>query len=196
MSVRPLISMYLLMFCAVTTGCWTSSDPKAERENLDAGGRPAARGGTRLAERKAEMTDLAANRNAAAEKESTEKRAAGKRAAEDKAAADSYVKVKVDVELRGVLSYTEKAATISLGKKDKWVWVLDFGEDKGMRGKAKALDGKTVLVEGRAILRGIQTESSADKLGEFFGKSGVKTEAFLDLEPKVAVKSLVAATKE
>jgi hypothetical protein len=115
------------------------------------------------------------------------------RADEEKSAANSYVKVKVEVELRGVLTCSKEASTISIGKKHKWV--LDFGEDKEMRAKAKALDGKTVLVQGSANLRGIISETTKELFG---GRSGypLRTKSFLDLEPRVAVKSLVAATKK
>jgi hypothetical protein len=116
----------------------------------------------------------------------------GARADEGTSGAEGYVKIKLDVELRGVLSYTDKAATISISK--AWgVWVLDFGEDKEMRAKAKGLNGKTVLVEGSAFLRGVNSETkrNLDPRGP-----GVRTDSYLDLEPKVAVKSLVVATKE
>jgi hypothetical protein len=118
--------------------------------------------------------------------------AAEKDAAEEKAAAKSYVKIMVEVELRGVLSCTEKAATVSIGERNVQVWVLDFGENKEMRAKAKPLDGKTVLVKGTAILHETVTVDADRRRGGF---SPLGT-AFLDLEPNVAVKSLVAATKK
>jgi hypothetical protein len=98
MPVRPLIVTYLLIPCAVTTGCGTSAEPKADKGRL---------------------------------------------------------------------------AT------------LDLGEEKEMRAKAKGLNGKIVLVKGSAILRGIKSNRWARN-----------HESVLDLEPKVAVKSLVAAPKE
>lgn len=109
---------------------------------------------------------------------------------------DGYVKVKVDVELRGVLSCTDKAATISISKKewkDKWVWELDFGKDKEMRAKAKDLNGKTVLVEGSAVLIGVDSVTKRDLLDP---RGALRTDSNLDLESKVRVKSLVVATKE
>jgi membrane protein involved in colicin uptake len=184
--------MYLLILCAVTTGCGTSAERNAETERLD--GERKGEAEKRAAKQKAAAEKKAAEDKAAAEKEAAEEKAAAeKKAAEKKAAANSYVKVKVDVELRGVLSYTEEAVTIRIGEKDKWV--LDFGADKEMRAKAKGLDGKTVLVEGSAILRSIRTPKKRG--GELDPREMTRgEEAFLDLEPKVAVKSLVAATKE
>jgi hypothetical protein len=108
--------------------------------------------------------------------------------------AENYVKVKVDVELRGVLSCTGEAVTVSTDAVDRWV--LDFGEDREMRATARSLDGKTVVVKGSAILRGIQSTTTRDLISGFFGGAGVTTDCVLDLEPKVAVKNLVAATKE
>jgi hypothetical protein len=139
------------------------------------------------------------------EAEAPEEKAAEKKADEAKSPAGGYVKVKLEVELRGVLSCADEAITISIDKKDKWV--LDFGEDKEMREKAKGLDGKTVLVKGSAILRGIQSKSGLEyreetqaeramRKGAAREPHGIRTKSVLDLEPKIAVKSLVAATKE
>src|SRR5262249_5676358 len=101
MSVRPLTAMYLLLLCAVTTGCGTSAR-EAEAERV-------------AAKQKAEVEKKAAQEIAAAERKPAEEKAADERqAAQEKAAADSYVKVKVEVELRGVLSCTEKVITISI----------------------------------------------------------------------------------
>src|SRR5262249_6782681 len=147
MSVRRLIPMYLLILCVAAAGCGTSAKPGTDSE------RPAA---ARNVEAPGKTDEEAAPKEKAdedkvAEKAAGENQAAEKKANKENAAANSYVKVKVDVELRGVLTCTKKAATISIGKKkDEWVWVLDFREDKEMRAKAKALDGKTVLVQGSA----------------------------------------------
>jgi hypothetical protein len=74
--------------------------------------------------------------------------------------------------------------------------VLDFGKDKEMRAKAKGLDGKKVLVEGVAILQYTHTVTAepADRTDE--RRRSKKAVSVLDLGPKVAVKSLVAAPRE
>jgi len=79
--------------------------------------------------------------------------------------------------------------------------VLDFGEDKEMRTKAKGLDGKMVLVEGSAILQYhalLEEEDIAPRarIPRDLMREQLRTVSVLDLGPKVAVKSLVAATKE
>jgi hypothetical protein len=170
--------MYLLILCAVTAGCGTSGEPKGAAENLAAGGPPTARAGTRPAERKAEMKDLAAKRNAADEEKADEGEAADR----------GYFKIRVEVELRGVLTCAEKEATIATDRRQEWV--LEFGGDKEMRTKAKGLDGKTVLVKGSAIIR------YDPERAELARKLGAKTRSAWNPEPTVAVKSLVAATKE
>ena len=183
MSVRPLIAMYLLILCAVATGCGSSAWPKAETDN----GRPAPRGGTHSVEPKGERD---APEHQAAEGEANNEKAPAKKTGEDKAAANGYVKV--EVELCGVLTCTEEAATLSIDKEHKWV--LDFGEDKEMRAKAKGLDGKKVLVEGSAIL---QYETQPVTPGLFDRRRNDNmTVSVLDLGPKIVVKRLVAATKE
>jgi hypothetical protein len=194
--------MYLLILCAVTTGCGTSAEPKADRES-SAAARNAVPQEKTPEEEAAEKR--AAEKRAVEKEAAEEKAAAEKEAAEEKAAANSYVKVKVEVELRGVLTCTDEAVTISIVTAEEFgrdrfkeiKWVLDFGEEKEMRAKAKSLDGKTVLVKGSAILRGIRSETwkGGFDLGGRRG-GGLETKSVLDLEPRVAVKSLVAATKE
>jgi hypothetical protein len=194
--------MYLLILCAVTTGCGPSAEQKADPQRLDAA-RNAAENREQAAEKRA--AEKRAAEKEAAEEKAAQKKADEKKAAEEKAAANGYVKIKVEVELRGVLSCTEEGAIISVDKEHGWVfdfgkgekkygWELDFGEDKEMRAKAKALDGKTVLVEGSAIL---QYQKGTVESGPFSGRrGGDMTVSVLDLGPKVAVKSLVAAPKE
>jgi hypothetical protein len=210
--------MYLLILCAAAIGCETSAERTAEIERLAAEMDGAAK--TRDAEDRAAEKSAAEKRAAAEIDAAVDEAAAKEKAFEEKKAlqkksvANSYVKIKVEVELQGVLACTDEAANIAINKKDewvweapgfregdpsagipigkkkeKWVWVLDFGEDKEMRAKARALDGKAVLVEGSAILRGIQSDT--ERKFEIW-----VTKSFLDLEPKVAVKRLVAATKE
>jgi hypothetical protein len=198
MSVRPLISMYLLMLCAVTTGCGPSAAPKDEKKDLAAEKKDAA------AERNA-ATEKRADEKKAAEKGADEKKAPEKKADDGKAAADGYVAVKVEVELRGVLTYEKEGeATIvvkelhghGLKTRNPWVeersFVLDFGKDKEMDAKAKEFDGKTVLVEGSAFLRYGQLPVEASRRFDIAGESeGVLA---LDLCARVTVKNLVAAT--
>ena len=116
-----------------------------------------------------------------------------------------YVKIKVEVELRGVLSCTEEAVTISTDKETKWV--LEFGEDKEMRAKAKRLNGKTVVVEGIGVLeyqkRAVQRAGQKKLLDPraslddaVKGRDSIDPISVLDLGPKVRVKSLAAASKE
>jgi hypothetical protein len=178
MPVRPLVAMHLWLLGAVTAGCGTSAGPQVGAV-------------TPAAERSAPAERVAPGERAA-EKKAAQQNGDQKKADQDKAAAHGYVKIMVEVELRGVLSSTEQAAIISIGKEDKWV--LDFDEDNDIRAKAKGLNGKTVLVKGSAILRRIITRGAGRRqmdLGD-----GPSLESFVDLEPKVAVKSLVAATKE
>jgi hypothetical protein len=196
--------MCLLLLWAATAGCGRPAERKPEPEDTAAQRKAEAieealeeKGAEKkvaeqeAAEKQAAEQEAAVEKKAAqdkvAEKKAAEGEAAEKEAAKEKADDDGYVKVKVEVELRGVLSCTKEAATISIDKQPKWV--LDFGEDKEMRAQAKSLDGKTVLVKGSAILRGA-------RLGRSRGGLDLRgQQCFLDLEPKVAVKSLVAATK-
>ena len=116
-----------------------------------------------------------------------------------------YVKIKVEVELRGVLSCTEKAVTISTDGKTEWV--LEFGEDKEMRAKAKRLNGKIVVVEGIGVLeyqkRAVQRAGQKKLLDPraslddaVKGRDSIDPISVLDLGPKVRVKSLAAASGE
>lgn len=79
-----------------------------------------------------------------------------------------YVKVRVEVEIRGTLKYTDKAVTVrapsttySLSDDKKavasgdWDWPLDFDRAKDLRELAKALDGKEVVVTGLNELRAV-----------------------------------------
>jgi len=128
---------------------------------------------------------------------------------------DSYVKVKVDVELRGVLSFAEKEVAVLVqepefnadlltevpkGRK----WVLDLGEANELRKKAKELDGKTVVVKGGAVLLGVNTQTFKYKGAvpaiyrnpPITAPDLIGTRTELDLEHKVEVKSLTEAPKE
>ena len=123
MSARPRIEMYFLILCAVGISCGTAAQPKTDTES-----QPVARNAGTKKFSEEEATERKAQEKVAEEKKAAREKAAGEmKAAPEKAAADSYVKIKVEVELRGVLTYTEKAATISIDKIHKWE--LDFGED-------------------------------------------------------------------
>src|SRR5262245_35630595 len=93
-------------------------------------------------------------------------------AADDKAAQpskDSYVKVRVEVEVRGVLTASDKAVTVAARDRlynlfrdadeipregtPATVYTLDFVRAKDLRELAKALDGKEVVVTGMSELR-------------------------------------------
>jgi hypothetical protein len=207
------------MLCAVATGCGIAAERAAEKEAAEK--RAAEKRAVKEeAARKEAAEGEAARKKAADEKEEAEKKdaeekkAAAKKAAE--AAANSYVKVKVEVELRGVLTCTDKAAAISIVTRDddrdrftEQKWLLDFGQDKELRAKAKGLDGKTVLVEGSAILQH-KTHELTEKVVDDSPPGGSRRKVRVpplrpsvsmmvpgwDLVPKVAVKSLVAATKD
>jgi hypothetical protein len=217
MSVHPHGAPCLLILCAVTAGCDTSAQPNSDTErpavartaapSKKAAADEAAK--KKAAEQVAAQVKAAEERRAAQVKAAEEKRAAEeeraaqvkaaeeKRAAQVKAAADNYAKIKVEVELRGVLSYADNRVAI---REDEWV--LDFGDNKEMDAKAKGLDGKTVLVIGSAIMHYETREtrvirSQRLKLGNI-GDPPREREfiSVWDVERIVAVKSLVAATKE
>jgi hypothetical protein len=124
----------------------------------------------------------------------------------------SYVKVKLEVELRGVLSFANKEVTIRVQESEfdpgllaevqkERKWTLDLGRSKGLLDKAKGLDGKIVIVKGSATLLGINTQTlrykggvpliCADKAPDLTG-----TRAVLNLEHKVEVRSLTRAPKD
>jgi len=80
---------------------------------------------------------------------------------------DSYVKVRVEVEVRGVLSRTDKATTVTARYPVFELWndakelpdaaavpfSLDFDRAKDLRELAKVLSGKEVVVTGTSELR-------------------------------------------
>ena len=208
MTVRPLSAMYLLILCTASTGCGGSTEPTTGTIGLAA--KRNAEPVRKTAEE--EEAEKQATEKKSAEETAAQKKAAVKKVAQKKAAANTYFKVKVEVELCGVLTSTDEGATVSTvthvfgtDQLEEDTWVLDFSEEKAIRAKARSLDGETVLVRGSAILRGIKskTETSYDPESKRtrIGKPGlpdlrVATKSVLDLEPKVTVKSLVAATKK
>ena len=80
---------------------------------------------------------------------------------------DSYVKVRVEVEVRGVLSHTDKATTVTARYPVFELWndakelpdaaatpfSLAFDRAKDLRELAQALNGKEVVVTGMSELR-------------------------------------------
>lgn len=82
---------------------------------------------------------------------------------------ESYVKVRVEVEMQGILTVTEKAITIAARDRvynlfndaeeisregaPATVYTLDFVRAKDLRERAKTLDGKQVVVTGMSELR-------------------------------------------
>jgi hypothetical protein len=199
--------VYLAILCAVAAGCGTSAKPKADTNSLVVARNAAP--ARKTAEE--EAAEKRAAEEEAAEKRAAERRAAEKKAVQEKAAANSYVRVKVEVELCGVLTSTDEAAILSIithksgtDQFEEVKWVLDFGEANEIRRKARSLDGKTVLVTGSAFLRGVKSETWQDYGLRFRGRRQpgpedpfeIVTRSVLDLEPKVAVKSLVVASNE
>jgi hypothetical protein len=204
--------MCLLILSAVSTGCGASAKPKAVTVGpavaRNAAPSREAAGEEAVGEkaREGEAVDQKAAEKKAAEEKADKEKAAKEKAAEKKEKAarlkakdNSYVKVRVEVEIRGVLICTEEAAPLLIvdGQLDVRKWVLDFGKDEEMRAKAKDLDGKAVLVKGSAILQ-YQTHPVQFDAFEALkrGRDSAGTLSVLDPGPKVAVKSLVAATKK
>jgi len=81
---------------------------------------------------------------------------------------DSYVKVRVEVELRGILRDTDKGATVTARDQlyslfndaeeitdpsRATVYTLDFARAKDLRELAKVLSGKEVVLTGMSELR-------------------------------------------
>jgi hypothetical protein len=128
---------------------------------------------------------------------------------------ESNVKVKVEVELRGVLSFAEKEVTLvvqesefnpnilaEVPKERKWLVVL--GEAEELQKKAKSLHGKTVIIKGSATLLGINTQTFKYKGSvpaiyvnpPLVPPDMIGTRTVLNLEHKVEVKSLTEATRK
>ncbi|OWK46723.1 hypothetical protein [Fimbriiglobus ruber] len=168
MFLRSLFATGQLILLAAATGCGTSTGREAEAGNP------------------------APERRVAA----VQKVGAGKAAQKktDDGHANSYVKIKVDVELRGVLSFTEEKTTLAIDQQPNWV--LDFDEDNEARVKAKDLNGKTIVVTGYATLQHKTQDVSERPKGLATGRGTGMTVSVLDLEPKCTVKRLTAATKE
>ena len=86
---------------------------------------------------------------------------------------DSYVKVRVEVEMRGVLQVTEEVATISARDRlynryndaeeitdetRATVYTLDFARAKNLHELAKVLNGREVVAVGMSELRMVNVE--------------------------------------
>ena len=89
---------------------------------------------------------------------------------------DSYVKVRVEVEIRGILRVTDKAVTVTARDRvfnlfndaveitdpsRATVYSLDFARTKDLRELAKVLDGKEVVVTGASELRQVTQPMSS-----------------------------------
>jgi hypothetical protein len=92
--------------------------------------------------------------------------AEGKTAAPAKPA--SYVKLKVEVEICGKLSCTDKGVTVTVSERDyssgflaekDAAWELDLSGAKELLQKAKDLHGKPVVVQGVSVLLGVGTQT-------------------------------------
>src|SRR5262249_13398883 len=80
----------------------------------------------------------------------------------------SYVKLKVEVEVCGKLSYTDKGVTVTVSERDyssgflaekDAAWELDLSGAKELLQKAKDLHGKPVVVKGVSVLLGVGTQT-------------------------------------
>jgi hypothetical protein len=93
---------------------------------------------------------------------------------------NSSVKLRLEIEMRGVLSVTEKAVTITnketiyeytnTGLESRQVdkvWVLELGEN--LKKTAKTLHGKEVEVTGRCLLLGLKSQASTGKTAASIG---------------------------
>jgi hypothetical protein len=127
-------------------------------------------------------------------------------------ASDSSVKVKVEVEVCGTLSFTDKEAILLVKEPVTHIgilakatrerkWVLDLGTAEALRKKAKGLHGKVVVVKGKAVLLGVKSETFKYKgaVPAVYTNPPLKapdligTRTTLELEHKVEVTSLTAA---
>jgi hypothetical protein len=128
-------------------------------------------------------------------------------------ASGGSVKVKLDVEVCGTLTFTEKEITIAVEEAEdnpahvskarkKQKWVLDLGTAEALRKKAKGLHGKAVIVKGKAVLLGVRSETFKYKgaIPAVYTNPPLKapdligTRTTLDLEHRVEVTSLTTAT--
>ena len=125
----------------------------------------------------------------------------------------SYIKIKVQVELRGILTVAKKEVTVLVQEPDfdpavltevmkERKWVLDLGAAKGLWKKARSWKGKSVIVRGSATLLGVKTQTFRYKgavpaiYPALKAPDLVGTRAVLDLERRVVVKELTKAGKE
>jgi hypothetical protein len=128
---------------------------------------------------------------------------AGAQAGKPKTPAGS-IKIKVDVEIEGVLTLKGQEFSILVGKAEyappffsgqevEQRWVLDFTAAKELTPLARELVGKVVAVHGKCVLQGIST-FSAPKPSPVPGPGSPHvdfgTYALLNLEKKVTVQSL------
>ncbi len=112
--------------------------------------------------------------------------AAGRSAAQDATeSTESYVKIRVDVELRGTLHCTPAGSTVTavwrnyelyhddreLPGQGPETWKLDFRRARRWEAMAKALDGKEAVVVGRSELRMVSPRLPPGAGGGFSGQN-------------------------
>jgi len=99
--------------------------------------------------------------------------------------AESYAKIRVEVELRGTLHYAAAGSTVTalwrtyeLYHDDKELrgpapepWKLDFRRAKKLQGTIKALDGKEVVLTGQSELRMVMQRLPMGGSGGFGGQN-------------------------
>jgi hypothetical protein len=130
-------------------------------------------------------------------------------------AQNKSVKLRLEIELRGLLSVTEKRVTVTnketvyeyrpkLGLQSRQVdkvWVLEL--DENQKKMAKALDGKEVEVIGKCLVLGVKSAADSTRVpaaGAGPGRPELRPEmtltsvaSELELDSKVIVISLKAA---
>ena len=123
---------------------------------------------------------------------------------------DSYVKVRVEVEVRGVLSHTDKATTVTARFPVFALWddakelpdaaatsyALDFARAKDLSELAKALNGKEVVATGMSELRMVTPpRRSGGETGVGGGSPGAFSAPTWSLQRTVLVTGLKSAGK-
>jgi hypothetical protein len=120
---------------------------------------------------------------------------------------DSYVKVRVEVEVRGILQVTDKGATVTARDRlynlfndaeeitdpaRATVYTLDFTRAKDLRKRAKVLSAKEVVVTGMSELRMV-TQKARPGGATGFGHSPQVASPTWSLQRTVLVTALKSA---
>jgi hypothetical protein len=121
---------------------------------------------------------------------------------------DSYVKVRVEVEVRGILRDTDKGATVTArdqmynlfidaeeitDSSRATVYALDFARAKDLRELAKVLSGKEVVVTGMSELRQVSRKARPGGTTGFGGPSPQVSSPTWSLQRTVLVIGLKSA---